>query len=107
MIEVKATPKFMRLARKAMTTDAIQSLIDTLALNPEKGVLISGTGGIRKLRFVTGKGGGKRGGVRVLYYYDGEHIILLMTLFKKSDQENIDPSEKEELRKLINELFGG
>jgi hypothetical protein len=106
MVEVKATPKFMRLAKKSMTKEAIQNLIDLLALTPEKGTLIAGTGGIRKLRWITGKGGGKRGGLRILYYYDGEQIVLLITLFKKADQENIDASEKEELRKLIKELFG-
>jgi hypothetical protein len=106
MVEVKATPKFMRLAKKSMTDEAIQKLIDLLAIDPEKGALIAGTGGIRKIRCATGKGGGKRGGVRVLYYYDGEQIVLLVTLFKKADKENIDASEKEELRKLINELFG-
>ena len=106
MIEVKATPRFTRLAKKSMTQEAIQDLIDTLALYPEKGNLIRGTGGIRKIRWITGKSGGKRGGVRVLYYYDGEKIVLLVTLFKKADKENIDASEKVELRKLINELFG-
>ncbi|EKD72643.1 MAG: RelE-like protein cytotoxic translational repressor of toxin-antitoxin stability system [uncultured bacterium] len=106
MLEVKATPRFMRLAKKSMTQEAIQDLIDSLALDPKKGVLIAGTGGIRKIRWTTGKSGGKRGGLRVLYYYDGEQIVLLMTLFKKADQENIDASEKIELRKLINELFG-
>jgi len=106
MIEIKATPKFMRLAHKAMTEEVIQELIDTLALNPEMGDVIKNTGGIRKIRFRTGKGGGKRGGVRVLYYYDGKYLVLLVTLFKKSDQENIDAGEKEELRKLIDELLG-
>lgn len=34
------------------------------------------------------------------------YLVLLVTLFKKSDQENIDAGEKEELRKLIDELLG-
>ena len=106
MIEVKATPKFMRLAKKAMTPEALQELIDTLALNPEQGAIIRDTGGIRKIRWITGKGGGKRGGLRILYYFDGEHLVLLVTLFKKSDQDNIDASEKAEMRKLIDELLG-
>ena len=96
----------MRLAKKAMTETALQELIDTLALDPEKGTLIKGTGGIRKIRWITGKGGSKRGGLRVLYYYDGEQLIFLVSLFKKADQENIDAGEKEVLRKLINELLG-
>ncbi len=106
MVKVKATPKFMRLAQKLMTQEQLQNLIDTLALYPEKGAVITGTGGIRKIRWITGKGGGKRGGLRVLYYYDGEYIVLLITLFKKADKENIDDGEKKELRKLIDELFG-
>lgn len=106
MIEIKATPRFMRLAKKLMTQEALQELIDFLVLNPEKVVLIRGSGGIRKIRWTTGKGGGKRGGLRVCYFYDGEQIVLLVTLFKKADQDNIDACEKEELRGLIKELFG-
>jgi len=106
MIDVKATPRFMRLAKKAMTSGALQELIDTLALNPEQGVIIRGAGGIRKIRWATGKGRGKRGGLRVLYYFDGEYIVLLVTLFKKADQEDIDVSEKAEMLKLIDELLG-
>jgi len=48
-----------------------------------------------------------RGGLRIIYYYNGEHIILLITLYKKADQDNPDSGEKAELRKLIDELFGG
>ena len=105
MIKVKATPKFMRLAKKAMTPETLQELIDTLALDPEQGAIIKDTGGIRKMRWITGKGGGKRGGLRVLYYFDGEQLVLLVSMFKKSNQENIDAGEKEELRKLIKELL--
>ena len=105
MIEVKSTPKFIRLAKKSMTPETLQELIDTLALDPEQGTIIRNTGGIRKIRWATGKGGGKRGGLRVLYYFDGEYIVLLVTLFKKSDQEDIDDSEKAEIRKLIDELL--
>ena len=41
----------MRLADKAMSYEALQELIDSLALKPEQGVVISGTGGIRKIRW--------------------------------------------------------
>jgi hypothetical protein len=75
VIEVKATPKFMRLAKKAMTQDALQKLIDTLALDPIQGTLIKDTSGIRKIRWETGKGGGKRGGLRVLYYYVADNLF--------------------------------
>lgn len=106
MIHVKATPKFLQLSKKVMTVDALQTLIDDLALNPEKGAIITNTGGIRKLRWQTGKDNkGKSGGVRVLYYYNNDTIILLITLFKKSDKENIDDGEKVELKKILPELL--
>ena len=106
MIEVKATPRFMRFVKKSMTHEALQALIDTLALDPERGIIVRDTGGIRKIRWITGKGGGKRGGLRVLYYFDGKLLILLLTAFKKSDQEDICASEKVELRSLLDELLG-
>src|SRR3990167_11504764 len=96
----------MRLADKAMSYEALQELIDSLALKPEQGVVISGTGGIRKIRWRTGKDNkGKSGGVRVLYYYEKKMLVLLITLYRKSDKENIDMSEKHELKKLLPELI--
>jgi hypothetical protein len=106
VIEVRATPRFTRLAKKTMTPEALQELLDTLALNPEQGAIIKDTGGIRKIRWITGKGGGKCGGLRILYYFDGKYLVLLVTLFKKSDQDNIDAGEKAEMRKLIDEILG-
>lgn len=107
IIKIKATQKFMKLAQKIMTNEALQALIDELALKPEDGAIIVGTGGIRKLRWRTGKDNkGKSGGVRVLYYYDKNRVvILLITLFRKSDKDNIDASEKTELKKLLPELL--
>lgn len=107
VVKVKATPKFLQLAQKAVTSESLQELVDELTCNPEKGVVIAGTGGIRKLRWRTGKNNkGKSGGVRVLYYYDKIIVVvLLITLFKKSDKENIDASEKIELKKLLPQLL--
>ena len=104
---IKATPKFLQLARKVLTVGKLQELIDSLIINPEAGLLISGTGGIRKLRWQTGKNNkGKSGGVRILYYYDKNIcIVLLITLYKKSDQENIEASEKVYLKKILPELL--
>ncbi len=105
---IKATPRFMKLASKWMTTEALQELVDELTMHLDAGVVLQGAGGIRKIRWKTGKDNkGKSGGVRVLYYYDKkiEKIVLLITLFRKSDQENIEESEKAELKKLLPELL--
>ena len=103
---IKATPKFMRMAHKFMTDEALQALIDELSVFPDKGIVLQGSGGIRKLRWRTGKDNkGKSGGVRVLYYYESGTIILLITLFRKSDKENISEEEKNQLKKLLPELL--
>jgi hypothetical protein len=68
---IKATPRFIKLSSKWMTTEALQALVDELTLHPDVGSVIQGTGGIRKMSWKTGKNDkGKSGGVRVLYYYE-------------------------------------
>ncbi len=75
-----------------------------LAAYPKAGDLIEGTGGIRKLRW--GRSGrGKRGGVRVIYYYHSELMPLyLLTMFAKNKQDNLSKAERNELAKLVDIL---
>jgi hypothetical protein len=71
-----------------------------LLLNPERGALIEGTGGIRKSRAADpSRGKGKRGGFRYMYYYieqDGQ--ILLLLIFSKDEQDNLSADQKKWLR---------
>ena len=60
-----------------------------LVAYPKSGVVVPGSGGVRKLRWVA-RGRGKRGGLRVIYYFaaaKGE--IWLLTLHPKNVTENI------------------
>lgn len=67
-------------------------------------MLIAGTGGIRKLRWVR-EGMGKSGGVRVIYYYHNDHIPLyLLTVFGKNQKANLSKAEANELSKLVKVL---
>ena len=64
--------------------------------------MIRGTGGIRKLRWRTGKNdGGKSGGVRVLYHYSKSVLLLLITIYSKTDKANMSQQERNELKKLL------
>ena len=106
MITIKTTPKFDNVADKLMSSDALEDLFDFLEENPTAGDTISGTGGIRKPRWKSGKGTrGKRGGVRVLYHYSNDVLIILITLFAKSEKENISDKEKNKLKKLMPALI--
>lgn len=101
-IDIKATPAFDRLAEKLMSKEALEGLLDHLVLYPESGIIISGTGGIRKVRWESGKNNrGKRGGVRILYYYIEELLIILMTVYGKSEKEDISDHEKNEFKRAL------
>ena len=56
---------------------------------PEAGKVVPGSGGVRKLRWAMGRKG-KSGGVRVIYYFKRrEDEIWLLTIYSKSEVENI------------------
>ena len=59
---------FTRLITELLPDDSYRLLQEDLAKNPQAGDLIPGGGGIRKLRFAL-PGGGKRGGARLIYYW--------------------------------------
>lgn len=103
---IKSTPKFDELASKLMKDATLDELLTFLEQNPEHGRIISGTGGVRKLRWKNDKNNkGKSGGVRVLYHYSNEVLIILVTLFEKSEKENISVAEKAKLKKLMPKLI--
>jgi hypothetical protein len=105
MNTVVELPEFIRHATKLLSNAEKEELIWHLATNPKAGVLLQGTGGIRKLRWKR-EGTGKSGGVRVIYYFHNEqHPLFLLTLFGKSEKANINDAERNMLAKLTGELI--
>jgi hypothetical protein len=97
-------PEFIRASEGLFSDEEKRSLINYLALHPQSGDLIRGTGGIRKLRWAI-QGKGKSGGARVIYYYHNETIpLFLLTAFGKNEKANISPAERNDLAKLTNLL---
>ena len=87
--------------RLGLTDDDRRSLEIELLEDPTKGVLITGTNGIRKLRRPI-SGEGKSGGIRVFYYDDGKYLfILLLAVIKKGEKENLSKGERSELGRLV------
>lgn len=62
-----------------------------------------GTGGFRKLRWADPvRGKGKRGGLRVIYYYlVSDAQIWLMTLYNKGEMSDLNPAEKRALKSAL------
>ena len=65
------TPIFTKEVRSLLSDDDYRTLQTALMLRPEQGEIIRGTGGLRKIRW-GGKGHGKRGGYRLIYYWDNQ-----------------------------------
>ena len=100
MHTVAELPEFLRKSQPLLSEQERQLLISHLAEFPKSGVLIRGTGGIRKLRWAR-PGGGKSGGFRVVYYYHDERLPLyLLTMFGKNERANLSEAERNELAKL-------
>lgn len=73
----------------------------SIVANPRGAPLIRDTGGIRKLRWA-GSGRGKRGGIRVIYFYHaGPEAIYLLTAYAKADREDLSPADKKVLSQLV------
>lgn len=83
------TSLFTRLLPDHLPDDEYAEMQWYLLHHPESGALIPGSGGVRKLRW-QGSGRGKRGGLRVIYYYrKSESEIWLLTLYPKNVTSNI------------------
>jgi hypothetical protein len=98
MLTVVETPTFQRRADSLLSADEREELIGFLAANPEAGDLIPDTGGVRKVRFAA-KGKGKRGGVRVIYYFVDDAVPLYaLLIYGKNEQDNLTPEQKKAVR---------
>jgi hypothetical protein len=76
-----------------------------LVNRPDAGKIISGSGGLRKLRWSAG-GHGKRGGIRVIYYWFVSHeIILLVLAYPKSEQDDLTADQLRQLKKIIEKEY--
>ena len=86
-----------------MNEEGYRELQARLAANPEAGDLIPGTGGFRKVRWADPRRGkGRRGGLRVIYYYfPSGHQIWLMTVYGKDEASDLSPKQKKALKDSI------
>jgi hypothetical protein len=93
----------MRHRDKYLDDLAYRQLQEELMRNPEAGDVIAGTGGLRKLRFGDrARGKGKRGGLRVIYYWwFGGDQFWLFTLYDKDEAADLTARERKVLGAML------
>ncbi len=95
---------FSAKAALVWSDDGRLEFISFIAANPQAGDLIPGSGGVRKVRWGRA-GAGKRGGVRVVYYFHDETIpLFLLTVYPKNRKDDLSPAELKTLRQIVSEL---
>jgi mRNA-degrading endonuclease RelE of RelBE toxin-antitoxin system len=93
-ITVAETPQFVRQAAEVWSDDQRESFVDFIAKNPQMGDVIPDTGGVRKIRWAKA-GTGKRGGVRVIYFYhDADSPLLSADGLREGTPGGLDARRK-------------
>ncbi len=101
MLTVVESPIFQKLWPRYWDEDERAEFASFIALNPEAGAVMRGAGGIRKVRWAR-EGAGKSGGVRIVYLARNEAgEIYLLTLYAKSESENISLTTIKEIRRVL------
>ena len=95
------TSVFSRRIQELMSDDAYMELHEALVTRPNLGELIPGSGGLRKMRWGL-KGRGKRGGVRLIYYWAvASEQIRMLYVYPKRRQEDLTLAQLDALRGVI------
>jgi len=99
------TPIFIRQILATLSGDDYRQLQQTLLEHPDAGKVIPGSGGLRKMRW-SAEGRGKRGGVRVIYYwFRAQGSILLLFVYPKNEQDNLTSDQLRQLKKVVEEEY--
>ena len=104
MLTFVETPTFTRLIAELIDDETYADFQNHLAENPEAGALMSGCGGVRKIRLAL-PGRGKSGGARVCYLFlRHKDMIYLLYVFTKGDAGNLSADGKKTMRLLAQQI---
>ena len=99
------TPVFTAAIGRQLDDERYRQLQIALMLRPEQGPVMQGAGGLRKVRWAT-PGGGKRGGLRVIYYWAlRDQTFYMVYAYSKSEQGDLTSDQTRQLSRLVREEF--
>ena len=94
------TPIFSREIKKVLSDEEYHKLQISIIFRPDQGKIIPGSNGLRKLRWkIPGKG--KRGGMRIIYYWDEPDTIYMIFPYKKVQKEDLTKDQIRKLSKVV------
>ena len=96
-------PAFQRHRAEYLDDEAFSALQAALMADPEAGDVIRDTGGLRKVRFADSRRGkGKRGGLRVIYYWWVPGCqFWLFTLYGKGEVSDLAAEQRRAVREVL------
>ena len=98
---IRETRVFTKQVLAAMDDAEYRLLQQFLLQRPDAGPVLEKSGGLRKLRWAR-RGMGKRGGWRIIYYWDaGQDVLYLLLMYGKGSQEDLTIDQVKALRKLV------
>lgn len=101
MLTIAETTEFSALWPDYWTPEEFGEFCAWLALHPEVGDVVPGSGGCRKVRWSMA-GSGKRGGVRVIYFNRlSEQKIWLITMYAKNERASVPAGQMAKARETI------
>jgi len=93
--------------RLGLEDDDLNELEQLILTDPDAGALVSGTGGLRKLRFAPSRWRrGKRGALRVGYSHNARlEKVAILAVYAKADQSDLTPAERRDIKLLLDRFW--
>lgn len=95
------THAFTKRIDALLSPEEYRELQLELVARPLAGAVVPGSRGLRKLRWAA-TGRGKRGGLRIIYYYavSPSHLLLLF-VFAKNERSDLTAEQRARLRAIV------